>query len=102
MTAADRALLVLPLFHVNAILTSALAPLLAGASTVIGPRFDAAGFWSDVERERPTYVSVVPTIVNALAALPEDVRPDSSSLRFVGCGAAPGTTRSRPGPEPTR
>ncbi|WP_214319906.1 AMP-binding protein [Nonomuraea sediminis] len=40
VSAADRSLLILPLFHANAIVVSTLAPLLGGASTVIGPRFD--------------------------------------------------------------
>jgi acyl-CoA synthetase (AMP-forming)/AMP-acid ligase II len=31
----------------------------------------------------------VPTIFNMLAALPHDVRPDTSSVRFGVCGAAP-------------
>jgi long-chain acyl-CoA synthetase len=88
-TAADRCLLVLPLFHVNALLSSAVGPLLAGASTAILSRFDPVAFWAAVEAERPTYVSLVPTIVATLAALPEEMRPDTSSLRYVVCGAAP-------------
>jgi acyl-CoA synthetase (AMP-forming)/AMP-acid ligase II len=89
VTAADRCLLILPLFHVNGIMISVVGPLLAGASVAIGPRFDAETFWDVVERERPTYFSAVPTVLNALTALPSSYRPDTSSLRFVGCGAAP-------------
>ena len=37
---ADRCRLNLPLFHVNGIVVSVLTPLLAGASIVIGDRFD--------------------------------------------------------------
>lgn len=44
-TAADRALLILPLFHVNAIMLSVVVPLAAGASTYIADRFDAHAFW---------------------------------------------------------
>ncbi|MDT0566290.1 AMP-binding protein [Streptomyces sp. DSM 3412] len=87
---ADRCLLILPLFHVNGIVVSVLTPLLAGASVVIaGRRFDPHGFFDLVERERPTFFSAVPTIYSMLAALPDDVRPDTSSLRFAVCGAAP-------------
>ncbi|MBC2644231.1 MULTISPECIES: class I adenylate-forming enzyme family protein [unclassified Rhodococcus (in: high G+C Gram-positive bacteria)] len=86
---ADRCLLILPLFHVNGIVVSVLTPLLAGASVVIAGRFDPRTFFHLVETERPTYFSAVPTIYNILAALPGDVRPDTSSLRFGVCGAAP-------------
>ncbi|WP_405476446.1 class I adenylate-forming enzyme family protein [Streptomyces canus] len=86
---ADRCLLILPLFHVNGIVVSVLLPLLVGASVVIAGRFDPRTFFDLVEQERPTFFSAVPTIYNMLAALPDDVRPDTSSLRFGVCGAAP-------------
>jgi len=89
VTPADRCLLILPLFHVNGIMVSVVGPLSAGASVVLGPRFAADEFWAVVEREQPTYFSAVPTIVATLTALPQAHRPDTSSLRFVGCGAAP-------------
>ncbi|MER6373385.1 class I adenylate-forming enzyme family protein [Streptomyces mirabilis] len=87
---SDRCLLILPLFHVNGIVVSILTPLLAGASVVIaGRRFDPHHFFDLVEQERPTFFSAVPTIYSMLAALPDDVRPDTSSVRFAVCGAAP-------------
>ena len=89
MTAADRCLLVLPLFHVNGIMVSVVSPLVAGGSTVIAPRFDPKTFWDLVEQVRPTYFSAVPTIYMMLTGLPREVRPDTTSLRCVVCGAAP-------------
>ena len=86
---ADRCLLILPLFHVNGIVVSVLMPLLAGGSIVIADRFDPRTFFDTVERHRPTFFSAVPTIYTLLAALPDDVRPDMSSVRFGICGAAP-------------
>ncbi|WP_433917915.1 AMP-binding protein [Streptomyces canus] len=86
---ADRCLLILPLFHVNGIVVSVLLPLLVGASVVIACRFDPRTFFELVEREHPTFFSAVPTIYSMLAALPDDIRPDTSSLRFGVCGAAP-------------
>ncbi|KUO07259.1 class I adenylate-forming enzyme family protein [Streptomyces sp. DSM 15324] len=86
---ADRCLLILPLFHVNGIVVSVLMPLLVGASVVIAGRFDPRTFFDLVERERPSFFSAVPTIYSMLAALPDEVRPDTSSLRFGVCGAAP-------------
>jgi long-chain acyl-CoA synthetase len=87
--AGDRCLLILPLFHVNGIVVSILTSLLAGASVVIADRFNPNTFFDLVERERPTFFSAVPTIYSMLAALPEEVRPDTSSVRFAVCGAAP-------------
>jgi acyl-CoA synthetase (AMP-forming)/AMP-acid ligase II len=89
LTSSDRALLVLPLFHVNAIMISVVAPLAVGASSMLLRKFDHRTFWKSVETERPTFFSAVPAIYLLLNALPEDVKPDVSSLRFVICGAAP-------------
>ena len=86
---SDRSLLILPLFHVNGIVVSVVTPLLAGASVVIADRFQPTTFFDLIERERPTFFSAVPTIYTLLAAQPDDVRPDTSSVRFAICGAAP-------------
>jgi acyl-CoA synthetase (AMP-forming)/AMP-acid ligase II len=88
MTAGTRCLLVLPLFHVNGIMVSVVSPLLAGGSTFIAERFHAASFWATVEHVGPTYFSAVPTIYALLVSRP-GTQPDTRSLRFVICGAAP-------------
>lgn len=85
----DHSLLVLPLFHVNGIVVSVLSPLLAGGRTTITGRFSASTFFPSVERARPTYFSAVPAIYAMLVSLPEEVRPDTSSLRRAICGASP-------------
>jgi acyl-CoA synthetase (AMP-forming)/AMP-acid ligase II len=89
VTADDHCLLVLPLFHVNGIVVSILMPLAAGSQVTIRARFDIETFFNDVERLRPTYFSAVPTIYAMLQALPGQAMPDTSSLRFGVCGAAP-------------
>jgi len=86
---ADRCLLIVPLFHVNGIVVSVLMPLLAGGSVIIADKFDPQTFFDTVEHERPTFFSAVPTIFAMLAALHADVAPDTSSVRFAVCGAAP-------------
>jgi long-chain acyl-CoA synthetase len=90
---ADRCLLILPLFHVNGIVVSVLMPLLAGASVVIAERFDPNTFFDLIAAERPTFFSAVPTIYAMLSALPDEVAPDTSSLRFGICGAAPASAQ---------
>ncbi len=89
LTADDHCLLILPLFHVNAIMVSVLSPLLAGARTTVMGKFEPEPFLEVLANVRPTYFSGVPTIYALLAALPADVIPDTSSLRFAVCGAAP-------------
>jgi acyl-CoA synthetase (AMP-forming)/AMP-acid ligase II len=89
LTARDRALLVLPLFHVNAIMVSAVAPLGAGGSTVIRERFERLSFWRTTAEAEATYFSGVPTIFLLLCQLEEEARRATPNLRFVVCGAAP-------------
>ncbi|KGN32381.1 AMP-dependent synthetase [Knoellia sinensis KCTC 19936] len=86
--AEDRSLLVLPLFHVNGLVASVLSPLRVGAEVVVGPRFSPETFWDVVQAHRPTYFSAVPTIYAVLEARTVG-EVDTSSLRFVICGAAP-------------
>jgi len=89
LTHADHSLLILPLFHVNGIVVGTLSPLLAGGQLSIAGRFRAETFFARVEQTRATYFSAVPTIFTMLCALPDDVTPDTSSVRFAICGAAP-------------
>lgn len=91
LTVRDHCLLVLPLFHVNAIMISTLAPLRVGGRLTVLPRFSASGFFTDFERIRPTYFSAVPAMY---ASLPAEIAPDTSSLRFAVCGAAPASRNS--------
>lgn len=93
MTPESRALAGLPLFHVNALLVTALAPIVARAASVwpgpLGwrdPRLPAHA-WRLVEHYGITTMSAVPTVYARLAAQPVDA--DISSLRTPIVGAAP-------------
>lgn len=88
LTTADRGLAVLPFFHINAPVVSLCASLLAGACVVIAPRFSVQRFWDWVERERITWVSVVPTIVALLLAT-EKPPFLPGTLRFARSASAP-------------
>ncbi|WP_454792868.1 class I adenylate-forming enzyme family protein [Mycolicibacterium lutetiense] len=89
LTEADHSLLILPLFHVNGIVVSTLSPLIAGGRTTIAGRFNPGTFFDRIESTHATYFSAVPTIYTMLAGLPPQVQPDTSSVRFAVCGAAP-------------
>jgi long-chain acyl-CoA synthetase len=89
MTGDDHSLLILPLFHVNGIVAGTLSPLVAGGRATIAGRFSPKTFFSQLEQSGATYFSAVPTIYTMLSDLPAEVRPDTSSVRFAVCGAAP-------------
>jgi O-succinylbenzoate-CoA ligase len=89
LTDTDHSLLILPLFHVNAIVVSTLSPLVAGGRATIAGRFNPATFFERLETTRATYFSAVPTIYTMLVGLPSEVLPDTRSVRFAVCGAAP-------------
>ncbi len=89
LTEDDHCLLILPLFHVNAIMVSVVSPISVGGRVTVMGRFAPELFLEVLEQVRPTYFSGVPAIFSMLAALPADVIPDTSSLRFAVCGAAP-------------
>lgn len=83
----------LPLFHVNALLVTVLAPQFRGLQVIwAGPRGyrDPAlflRFWKLVERYGVTTMSAVPTVYSVLAGCPVDA--DISTLRFAVVGASP-------------
>ncbi|APZ33958.1 hypothetical protein BOH66_06565 [Microbacterium aurum] len=56
LTPPDHALLVLPLFHVNSLCVSFLAPVVAGAQVTVLDRFAPQTFVPAIERHRPTCV----------------------------------------------
>jgi acyl-CoA synthetase (AMP-forming)/AMP-acid ligase II len=83
----------LPLFHVNALVVTVLAPLFKGERVIwagpLGYRDTKlfANFWKVVERYRISFMSGVPTIYAVLADCPVDA--DIGSLRFALVGASP-------------
>jgi acyl-CoA synthetase (AMP-forming)/AMP-acid ligase II/anaerobic selenocysteine-containing dehydrogenase len=89
ITPDDHCLLVLPLFHVNAICVSFLTPTYSGARLTILRRFEARPFTEARRTYAPTYFSAVPTLLARIMELPEEATAGITSLRFVLCGAAP-------------
>ncbi|MDG4759106.1 acyl-CoA synthetase [Micromonospora sp. WMMD710] len=90
----------LPMFHVNAVMVTVLAPMVTGARVVwpgpLGYRDPALypAFWRLIERYRVTTMSAVPTVYARLAQVPIG-GADISSLTFAISGAAamPSTVR---------
>ncbi len=84
----DLSLLVMPLFHVNALLVSILAPLAAGGGACILEHFDRHSFWQSVRDSGASYFSGVPAMYLLLTAERGAIAP-APRLRFAICGAAP-------------
>lgn len=95
----SRLFAALPLFHVNALVVTVLAPLLRGQAVVwagpLGYRDSAvyASFWKIVEHHRIAAMSAVPTVYAVLSHCPVDA--DISSLRvcLVGASMLPAAVR---------
>ncbi|GAA1054058.1 class I adenylate-forming enzyme family protein [Dietzia natronolimnaea] len=85
----EHCLLVLPLFHVNAICVSFLLPAAVGGRLTLLRRFRPVAFLDAIEEHRPTYFSAVPAIFATLADTPGAENRDFSCLRRAICGAAP-------------
>jgi acyl-CoA synthetase (AMP-forming)/AMP-acid ligase II len=98
---ADRLLTVLPLSFINPIIISSLAPLLAGASTVLGREFGPFGlprFWQLVDEHDVNILSAVPSIYGGLLRLDSPRgREAARKVRLALCGGAapaPGLVRA--------
>jgi acyl-CoA synthetase (AMP-forming)/AMP-acid ligase II len=84
----DRALLVVPMFHVNA-WGIPHAAALAGADLVLPDRFlQAEPLARLIEAERPTIVGCVPTIFSELLRYADANDVDLSSLTNAACGGS--------------
>lgn len=66
LSASDRAMCVLPVYHINGLCVTILAPLLAGGLTVVCEKFSASQFWQNCDKHQITWFSVVPTIISHL------------------------------------
>ncbi|MUL65636.1 acyl-CoA synthetase [Mycobacterium sp. CBMA 234] len=89
----------LPLFHVNALVVTTLAPLLRGQHVLwagpLGYRDPAlyANLWKIVERYRISTMSAVPTVYAVLSRLPIDADISSMRMAVVGASALPAAVR---------
>jgi fatty-acyl-CoA synthase len=89
----------LPLFHVNALIVTLLAPLLRGQTVVwAGPQgYRDMGlyqnFWRIVEHYRLAAMSAVPTVYAVLAQIPVDADISTLTSAVSGASALPETVR---------
>ena len=91
----DRALCVLPVYHINGAMVTVSAPLYSGGSVVMPKRFSSTDYWQLVAEHRCTWSSIVPTIIKYLldraAQEPFDFGNDErlAAFRFARSASAP-------------
>ncbi len=89
LTAADRSLVVLPLFHGHGLIGATLSTLASGGCVLVPPRFSASGFWRLFGEHRATWYSAVPTIHQVLLARADSDGAPHSGPRFIRSCSAP-------------
>jgi fatty-acyl-CoA synthase len=81
-------LAVAPFFHVTGMQGSMNAPIYAGATIVLLPRWDRGVAAELIKRNRVTITTMVPTMVVDLLSSPDIASYDLSSLRRIGGGGS--------------
>lgn len=92
LSSQDRALCVLPLYHINGLCVTLFGPLVASGSLVIPRRFSTTAFWQLVDDYKCSWLSVVPTQIAYLlrdADNSEGTKKPRPHLRFARSASAP-------------
>ncbi len=79
----DRPMIVLPLFHINALFYSVAGTLVAGASAVVVPRFSASTFWQTAAETGGTVTNIIEAIGAILQARPRSEYRADHRIRAV-------------------
>ena len=90
LSADDRCLNVMPLFHIHGLVACLLAPLSAGGSVFCSAGFNALRFAADLEAADATWYSAVPTMHQTILARANRQREKlrAGRLRFVRSSSA--------------
>jgi carnitine-CoA ligase len=93
LTAADRMLTTLPLFHVNAPAYSVMGSLACGAGLILAERFSASTFLDTARRFGATEFNAIGAMLEILMRQPE--RPDDADTPLRLCYTGPAPERER-------
>jgi crotonobetaine/carnitine-CoA ligase len=91
LTAEDRLMTSLPLFHINAPAYSVLGSLAVGAGLVLLPRFSASGFLDSARLHGATEFNAIGAMLEILMRQP--VRPDDAETDLRLCYTGPSPAR---------
>ncbi|MEE9255407.1 MAG: acyl--CoA ligase [Pseudomonadales bacterium] len=85
LTADDRCLNVMPLFHIHGLMAGIVASLSAGASVFCTPAFNALRFFAWLEAAAPSWYTAVATMHQAILSRARHNAEiiEKSSLRFI-------------------
>jgi carnitine-CoA ligase len=83
LTAHDRLLLCMPLFHANGIYYSLMGGLCAGANIHVAPRFSVSGFWDLMRRVGATEVNLMGPMIAMLLSQKPSPGDRDHSLKLV-------------------
>ena len=89
LTADDRLMTSLPLFHVNAPAYSVMGSLACGAGLVLLPRFSASGFLDAARRHGATEFNAIGAMLEILMRQPERDDDADNPLRLAYTGPSP-------------
>lgn len=87
LTNQDSTFILMPMFHINALVISNLATRLSHGQLLFRTKFSAHLFWKEVSSEMVTWVSLTPAIVAIL--LQREEQPKKNQLRFLRTASAP-------------
>lgn len=93
LSASDRSLLVLPLYHINAECVTLIPTLLSGGSVVVAHRFLVGRFWDWIDDFHITWSALVPTIISELVDWDDPAKDRRQAafqrIRFFRSSSAP-------------
>lgn len=87
MTASDRILTVLPMFHVGGLNIQTLPALYCGAEVILEARFEPAATLARINDSQPSLTTLVPATIAALMAEPGWPQCALGSLRSITTGS---------------
>ncbi len=86
----DRAMCIMPFFHINGQVVTVMTPLYHGGSIVLPKRFSASRFFPIIVQYGVTYTGTVATMLSMILnrVNPKDIS-STGKLRIIFCGSAP-------------
>jgi crotonobetaine/carnitine-CoA ligase len=95
LTAADRLMTSLPLFHINAPAYSVMGSLACGAGLILLPRFSASTFLDSARKHGATEFNAIGAMLEILMRQPARADDADTPLRLCYTGPAPARERQQ-------
>ncbi|KXT00153.1 hypothetical protein AC578_3306 [Pseudocercospora eumusae] len=89
LSAEDRTMLIMPLFHVHGLLAAFLAPLSTGGSVIVPGAFSASTFWKHFVEHKANWYTAVPTMHQILLKNKHLWPTPMPNIRFIRSCSSP-------------